>query len=215
MRSSAKRRAGKEAPVLRPRPQCKSSRRSLGDYDISALNWSRHVIPLHRDVAATKPMSMYFITISVFGIASLLANVKADLAFRFLRRSHQLSDCFDDRIDFLIVLADATFEVRKFLCELTICLKRLTQFYERAHDGDVHFHRPRAVKHTRQHDHALLSEGVGAMTATATTFCSSKLEYQRLGFRGRKLKHEICWKSLTIASHPLIQISGGNAAQRR
>src|SRR6476660_1019877 len=127
-------------------------------------------------------MSMYFITISVFGIASLLANVKADLAFRFLRRGHQLADRFDDRIDFLIVLADATFEVSKFLCELTICLKSLTQFYERAHDGDVHFHRMRAVKHTRQHGHALLSEVLVTETATTETFCSSKLEYQRLGF---------------------------------
>jgi hypothetical protein len=44
---------------------------------------------------------------------------------------------------------------------------------------------------TRQHGHASLSEGGGTMTATTTTFCSSKLEYQRLGFRGRKLKHEI------------------------
>ncbi len=44
---------------------------------------------------------------------------------------------------------------------------------------------------TRKHGYALLSEGVGAMAATATTFCYSKLEYQRLSFRGSKLKHEI------------------------
>ena len=56
----------------------------------------------------------------------LLANVKSDFALRLFRRSHQLSNRFENCINLFVMFPNPLFEFRKFSAELAICLQRFT-----------------------------------------------------------------------------------------
>ena len=137
-------------------------------------------------------MSIYFINISVFGIAELVRERESRS-----RVSVFSGGAINCRIASMIALISCHAYRRDLRGpQIFVPARDLSQASRRNFTNArmiamFTFTARGLFKHTRQHGHALLGEGIGAMTATATTFCYSKLEYQRLGFRGRKLKHEI------------------------
>ena len=92
--------------------------------------------------------------------------MKADLPLGRSWRKHQLADGVEDDLELGVIFV---FERRKLAGELCVRKEHLAQTDKCAHDGDVDLHGTRTPQDAGKHGDALLSEGVGKVTATTAT----------------------------------------------
>ena len=81
---------------------------------------------------------------------------------------HQLPDRVEDDGEALVVILQFVLDAGELAAELVAGQDQLPQPHERPHHLDARLDRHRAVQDRREHDRAVLGEGVGQIPATAS-----------------------------------------------
>jgi hypothetical protein len=96
--------------------------------------------------------------------------VKTNLGFGFgRRRSHELTDGFEEGADGSFMALDALFEFRQLVGKLGVTAENPAELNEGANDSDVDLNGALATQHAGEHADALLLKRAGNMTPSAAT----------------------------------------------
>jgi len=93
--------------------------------------------------------------------------VKSDGLAGFVWWFHQAADGFKESGDFVVVFAEAFFELEQLEGELVLGAKQFAQPDESPDDANAGLHGHRAIEDAGEHDRAVFGEDVRRMTPTA------------------------------------------------
>src|SRR5947208_11737811 len=96
----------------------------------------------------------------------ICSGVKADFPPGRIGRKHQLANGVEDDLELGVIFV---FQRRELPGEFCVREEHLAQTDKCAHDGDVDLHGTRTPQDAGEHGDALLSEGVGSVTAATAT----------------------------------------------
>lgn len=82
-------------------------------------------------------------------------------------KGRELADGFEERGDFLVVIAEAFFEFEEFEGELVLRAEKFAELHERANDLNAGVNGNGAVQDAGEHDGAVLGEDVRVMASAA------------------------------------------------
>src|SRR5439155_16029216 len=96
----------------------------------------------------------------------ICSGMKADFPPGRIGGKHQLANGVEDDLELGVIFV---FKRGELASEFRVGEEHLAQTDKCAHDGDVDLHGTRTPQDAREHRDALLSKGVGSVTATAAT----------------------------------------------